>query len=24
MDGHVHAFAFFGKVPVSVVHDNDR
>jgi transposase len=24
VDGHVHAFAFFGKVPVSVVYDNDR
>ena len=22
--GHVHAFAFFGKVPVSVLYDNDR
>ena len=24
VDGHVHAFAFFGKVPVSVLYDNDR
>ncbi len=24
MDGHVHAFAFFGRVPVSVLYDNDR
>ena len=24
MDGHVHAFAFFGKVPLSVLYDNDR
>jgi transposase len=24
VDGHVQAFAFFGKVPVSVVYDNDR
>lgn len=24
IDGHVHAFAFFGKVPVSVLYDNDR
>ena len=24
MDGHVHAFAFFGRVPLSVVYDNDR
>lgn len=24
MDGHVHAFAFFGGVPLSVLHDNDR
>jgi len=23
MDGHVHAFAFFGAVPLSVVYDND-
>lgn len=23
-DGHVHAFAFFGKVPASVLFDNDR
>ncbi len=23
MDGHVHAFAFFGVVPLFVVHDND-
>ena len=22
--GHVHAFAFFGKLPVSVLYDNDR
>ena len=24
MDGHVHAFAFFGAVPRSNVYDNDR
>jgi transposase len=24
IDGHVHAFAFFGKVPQSVLYDNDR
>jgi hypothetical protein len=24
MDGHVHAFAFFGGVPLSVLYDNDR
>ena len=24
VDGHVHAFRFFGKVPVSVLYDNDR
>jgi transposase len=24
MDGHVHAFTFFGKVPQSVLYDNDR
>lgn len=24
MDGHVHAFAFFGRVPRSVLYDNDR
>jgi transposase len=24
MDGHVHAFAFFGRVPISVLYDNDR
>jgi transposase len=24
VDGHVHAFAFFGKVPASVLYDNDR
>ncbi len=24
MDGHVHAFAFFGAVPLSIVYDNDR
>ena len=24
VDGHVHAFAFFGKVPQSVLYDNDR
>lgn len=24
MDGHVHAFSFFGGVPVSVLYDNDR
>lgn len=24
VDGHVHAFAFFGRVPVSVLYDNDR
>ena len=24
MDGHVHAFAFFGRVPQSVLYDNDR
>ena len=24
VDGHVHAFAFFGKVPVSVLYDNHR
>ena len=24
LDGHVHAFAFFGKVPQSIVYDNDR
>lgn len=24
VDGHVHAFGFFGKVPLSVLYDNDR
>jgi transposase len=24
MDGHVHALAFFGRVPLSVLYDNDR
>ncbi|MGV0821230.1 IS21 family transposase, partial [Martelella sp. AMO21009] len=24
VDGHVHAFAFFGGVPQSIVYDNDR
>jgi transposase len=24
VDGHVHAFAFFGRVPQSVLYDNDR
>ncbi|WP_248633624.1 IS21 family transposase, partial [Cereibacter changlensis] len=24
VDGHVHAFTFFGKVPASVLYDNDR
>ena len=24
MDGHVHAFAFFGAVPLSILYDNDR
>jgi transposase len=24
MDGHIHAFAFFGRVPLSVLYDNDR
>jgi len=24
LDGHVHAFAFFGAVPQSVLYDNDR
>ncbi len=24
MDGHVHAFAFFGLVPQSILYDNDR
>ena len=24
MDGHVHAFAFFGRVPLSILYDNDR
>lgn len=24
MDGHVHAFAFFGRVPLSILFDNDR
>lgn len=24
MDGHVHAFAFFGRAPLSVLYDNDR
>jgi transposase len=24
MDGHVHAFAFFGGVPLSILYDNDR
>jgi transposase len=24
MDGHVRAFAFFGRVPISVLYDNDR
>jgi len=24
MDGHVHAFGFFGRVPQSVLYDNDR
>ena len=24
VDGHVHAFSFFGRVPVSVLYDNDR
>lgn len=23
-DGHVHAFAFFGRVPLSILYDNDR
>jgi transposase len=23
-DGHVHAFAFFGQVPLSILYDNDR
>lgn len=24
IDGHVHAFAFFGRVPLSVLYDNDK
>ena len=24
VDGHIHAFAFFGKVPISILYDNDR
>ena len=24
MDGHVHAFSFFGRAPLSVLYDNDR
>jgi len=24
VDGHVHGFAFFGRVPQSVLYDNDR
>lgn len=24
IDGHIHAFAFFGRVPLSVLHDSDR
>ena len=24
VDGHVHAFSFFGKVPLSMLYDNDR
>jgi transposase len=24
VDGHIHAFAFFGRVPLSVLYDNDR
>jgi transposase len=24
VDGHLHAFAFFGRVPVSVLYDNDK
>lgn len=24
MDGHVHAFAFFGRKPLSILYDNDR
>jgi transposase len=24
VDGHVHAFAFFDRVPVSVLYDNDK
>jgi len=24
VDGHVHAFAFFGRMPLSVLYDNDR
>jgi transposase len=24
VDGHIHAFAFFGKVPASVLYDNDK
>jgi hypothetical protein len=24
VDGHVHAFDFFGRVPLSVLYDNDR
>ena len=24
VDGHIHAFAFFGAVPESIVYDNDR
>ena len=24
VDGHIHAFAFFGKAPLSVLYDNDR
>ncbi len=24
VDGHLHAFAFFGKVPASILYDNDR
>jgi transposase len=24
VDGHVHAFAFFGRIPLSILYDNDR
>lgn len=24
IDGHIHAFAFFGRVPLSILYDNDR